>query len=109
MALVVLQSPGRVFNLETQSMKTRFFIRPSSDSRVALVSSKHLFGNLLDVTLVFDDREFNHVALVVLQTPLAIIQPEDPMCEKCFLENVQKLLLTFWYADDSPCLGEISQ
>lgn len=64
-------------------------------SRVALVSSNQLFGNLLDVTLVFDDSELNYVALVVLQTPLAIIQPEDPMCEKCFLENVQKLLLTF--------------
>ena len=74
MALVVLQSPGRVFNLETQSVKTRIFIRLWSDLELPLF----LFGNLLYVTLVFDDSELNHIALVVLKSPLGIFQPENP-------------------------------
>ena len=85
MALVVLQSPGRVFNLETQSVKTRIFIRLWSDLELPL------FLLMFDVTLVFDDSELNHIALVVLKSPLGIFQPENP---KYFLENVQKVLLT---------------
>ena len=92
MALVVLQSPGRVFNLETQSVKTRIFIRLWSDLELALfLLTMFLFGNLLHVTLVFDDSELNQVALVVLKSTLGIFQPENP---KYFLENVQKVLLT---------------
>ena len=79
MALVVLQSLGLVFNLETQSVKTRIFIRLWSDLELPLF------------LLMLDDSELNHIALVVLKSPLGIFQPENP---KYFLANVQKVLLT---------------
>ena len=89
MALVVLQSPGRVFNLETLSMKTRIFIQPWSDLELPLF----LLTSSLGTCLMLPWCLIWHLTVVLL-TPLGTFQREDPMCENYFLENVQNVLLT---------------